>query len=67
MSRELEERLRDVGQGTTSLNWAAECHHAADTIRRYREALEYYAAGIGWSEQQDNGETARQALQEPTS
>lgn len=33
-------------------------------LKRMREALEYYANGIGWSEQQDNGEIARKALED---
>jgi hypothetical protein len=38
----------------------------ADEIERLREALEYYAEGIGHSEIEDNGSVARAALKGQT-
>lgn len=35
---------------------------AEERERIFREALEFYAAGIGFSEREDNGATAREAL-----
>lgn len=34
------------------------------TLHKIREALEFYASGIGFTEQCDNGEVAAQALED---
>lgn len=78
MSEELEERLRlirrnglltaDKPRKASSLHPV--CQEAADTVQRYREALEYYAMfhpqpdeGPWGVDSTDFGERARQALE----
>lgn len=42
--------------------WQARAERAEAQLAEVREALEFYAAGVGWSEIADDGETARAAL-----